>query len=130
MFSLTLHRGGIYSGLTPVIERTGATTLIEVLTHKTGVRIDNQCAICNTTAIKLSGFPGRYTLMLIDGFPVFSSLGQTYGLMNIEAAQIERIEIVKGASSILYGTATPADVVYIWGPLRGRYLYAGLKVDF
>lgn len=112
------------------IERTGATTLVEVLSHKTGVRIDNQCAICNTTAIKLSGLPGRYTLMLIDGFPVFSSLGQTYGLMNIEAAQIERIEIVKGASSILYGTDAMGGVVNVITRKPGKHDFATLSGQY
>ncbi len=95
------------------LERTGATNLAEALENKTGVKVDNQCSVCNAVAIKLSGLPGRYTLLLIDGFPVFSSLGQTYGLMNIEAAQIERIEIVKGASSVLYGTDAMGGVINV-----------------
>lgn len=112
------------------IERSGATNLTEALEHKTGVRVDNQCSVCNTSSIKLSGLPGRYTLLLIDGFPVFSSLGQTYGLMNIEAAQIEQIEIVKGASSVLYGTDAIGGVVNIITRKPGKYNFGTLSAQY
>lgn len=112
------------------IERTGAINLVEALAHKTGVRVDNQCSICNATAIKLSGLPGRYTLMLIDGIPIFSSLGQTYGLMNIEAAQIERVEIVKGANSVLYGTDAIGGVVNIITRKPGKRNFATLSSQY
>jgi len=112
------------------LEQTGATNVVEALSHKTGVRIDNQCAICNTTAIKLSGLPGRYTLMLIDGIPVFSSLGQTYGLMNIEAAQIEQIEVVKGAGSVLYGTDAIGGVVNIITRKPGKYDFGTMQGQY
>jgi len=112
------------------IERTGATTLTEALAHKTGVRVDNQCSICNATSIQLSGLPGRYTLLLIDGFPVFSSLGQTYGMLNVEAAQIERIEIVKGASSILYGTDAIGGVVNVITRAPGKHDFATMTGQY
>lgn len=95
------------------IEKKGASNIIEVLESTLGVRIDNQCSICNTTAVKLSGVPGRYTLLLIDGFPIHSSLGQTYGWLNIAAADIEQIEIMKGSQSVLYGTDAIGGIVNV-----------------
>ncbi len=95
------------------IESKGGTSLLDALAFEPGIRIDTQCSICNTAQVKLSGLPGRYTLLLIDGLPVFSSLGQTYGLANIPAADIERIEVVKGAASVLYGTDAIGGVINV-----------------
>lgn len=95
------------------IESKGASNVAEVLRGEVGVRVDNQCSICNTTAIKLMGMPGRYTLLLIDGLPMFSSLGTVYGYNYMAAADIERVEIVKGAASVLYGTDAIGGVINI-----------------
>ena len=61
------------------IEETGARNLVEAVNTVTGLQVEVQCSICNTTGIRVGGVPGRYTLMLIDGLPVFSSLGTIYG---------------------------------------------------
>ncbi len=95
------------------IESKGASCLIDALTYEPGVRVDNMCSICNTTGIKLSGMPAAYTMLLVDGVPAYSSLGQTYGWLLLSAADIERIEIIKGANSILYGTDAMGGVVNV-----------------
>ncbi len=95
------------------VESKGASCLLDALAYEPGVRVDNQCSICNTSGVKLSGMPGRYTALLIDGVPVYSSLGQTYGWLMLSAADVERIEIVKGANSILYGTDAMGGVVNV-----------------
>ncbi len=95
------------------IEAKGAVCLIDALTYEPGVRVDNMCSICNTTGVKLAGMPGRYTSLLIDGVPIYSSLGQTYGWLMLSAADIQQIEIVKGANSVLYGTDAIGGVVNV-----------------
>lgn len=85
------------------IRSKGAVNLIEALRFEPGIRLDNTCSVCNETLIKLGGLPGRYTLVTIDGLPLYTSLGQPYGLLNINSAEIERIEVVKGASSVIPG---------------------------
>ncbi|MBT3218031.1 MAG: TonB-dependent receptor, partial [Proteobacteria bacterium] len=95
------------------IEAKGAVCLVDALTYEPGVRIDNMCSICNTTGIKLSGMPAAYTMLLVDGVPTYSSLGQTYGWLMLSAADIERIEIIRGANSILYGTDAMGGVVNV-----------------
>lgn len=95
------------------ITQKGAANLLDALDNEPGVVIDNACSICGSSSIKLSGLPGRYTLYLMDGLPLYSSLGATYGLAGIPAAMIERVEIVKGASSVLYGTDAIGGVVNI-----------------
>ncbi|TNE49189.1 MAG: TonB-dependent receptor [Deltaproteobacteria bacterium] len=95
------------------IQAKGARNLIEALAFEPGVRLDNQCSVCNTTGLRLSGLPGRYLLVMVDGLPVYSSLGLTYGLLQIDTMDIKQIEIVKGANSVLYGTDAISGVVNI-----------------
>ena len=95
------------------IEAKGAVNLAQALAFEPGVRIDNQCSICNTTAIKLSGLPGRYTLVMVDGLPVYTSLGLVYGLLQMDTANIKQVEVVKGANSVLYGTDAIGGVVNV-----------------
>ncbi|MCK5796993.1 MAG: TonB-dependent receptor [Deltaproteobacteria bacterium] len=95
------------------IEAKGAISLIDALRYEPGIRIDNQCSICNTTAVKLAGLPGRYTQILVDGLPVFTSLGMTYGLLMMDALGIKQVEIVKGSNSVLYGTDAIGGIVNV-----------------
>ncbi|MBN2724177.1 MAG: TonB-dependent receptor [Deltaproteobacteria bacterium] len=95
------------------ITRKGAVNLTTALDMEPGVSVDNGCSICGATSIRLSGLPGRYTLYTIDGMPLYSSLGSTYGLAGIPAASIGKIEIVKGASSVLYGTDAIGGIVNV-----------------
>ena len=102
------------------IEAKGARNLLEALAFEAGVRLDNQCSVCNTTGLRLSGLPSRYLLVMIDGMPVFSSLGMTYGLLQIDTMDIKQIELVKGANSVLYGTDAISGVVNIITKLPKR----------
>tara|TARA_B100000609_G_scaffold193248_2_gene184371 strand:- start:55066 stop:57228 length:2163 start_codon:yes stop_codon:yes gene_type:complete len=95
------------------IESKGTRNLVEALAGEPGIRLDNQCSVCNTTGLRLSGLPGRYLLVMIDGLPIFSSLGLTYGLLQVDTMNIKQIEVVKGANSVLYGTDAISGVVNI-----------------
>ncbi|MBU1220681.1 TonB-dependent receptor [Myxococcota bacterium] len=95
------------------IQEKGATNLVKALDHELGVVVENGCSICAATQIRLSGMPGRYTLYLIDGMPLYSSLGSTYGLAGVPSASIGKVEIVKGGSSVLYGTDAIGGIVNV-----------------
>lgn len=69
-----------------------------------GVRPQLNCNICNTGDIHINGLEGPYTMVLIDGMPIVSSLASVYGLSGIPNALVERIEVVKGPASSLYGS--------------------------
>lgn len=78
-------------------------SLFDALQLVNGVRPQLNCNICNTGDIHINGLEGAYTTILIDGMPIVSSLASVYGLMGIPNSMIERVEIVKGPASSLYG---------------------------
>ena len=95
------------------IKRRNPVNVLNATKYVVGVDPQIECSICNASSISIQGLPGRYTQVLIDGMPIFSSLGQTYGYMELPASIINQIEIVKGASSVLYGTDAIAGIVNI-----------------
>ena len=101
---------------------SGARTLADAIEFTSGVRIENNCQNCNFSQIRLLGLEGPYTQILIDGQPVVSSLAQVYGIEHIPARMIERIEVVKGGGSALYGSGAVGGVINIIpreAPTRG-----------
>src|SRR5688572_21846764 len=95
------------------IDRIGARTLADAMEFTTGVRVESNCQNCNFSQIRLLGLEGPYTQLLIDGQPVISSLAQVYGIEQIPSRMIQRIEIVKGGGSALYGSGSVGGVVNI-----------------
>ena len=95
------------------IERLGARTLADAMEFTTGVRVENNCQNCNFSQIRLLGLEGPYTQLLVDGQPVVSSLAQVYGIEQIPTRMIERIEVVKGGGSALYGPGSVGGVVNV-----------------
>lgn len=69
--------------------------------------------MCNTGDIHINGMEGPYTMVLIDGMPIVSSLSTVYGLSGIPNSLVKRIEIVKGPSSTLYGSEAVGGVINI-----------------
>ena len=103
----------------------GARTLADAVEYTTGVRVESNCQNCNFSQIRLLGLDGPYTQILVDGQPVISSLAQVYGIEQIPSRMIERIEIVKGGGSALYGSGSVGGVVNIISrePARGGGLF-------
>ncbi|MBC7850487.1 MAG: TonB-dependent receptor [Chitinophagaceae bacterium] len=78
--------------------------IFEALQMINGVRPQLNCNVCNTGDIHINGLEGPYTMVLIDGMPIVSSLSSVYGLSGIPNSLVERIEVVKGPASSLYGS--------------------------
>lgn len=97
------------------IQTSGAKNLYEVLDKGLipGVWVETSCTNCNFSSIRMQGLESGYTLLLLDGQPVFSALAGVYGLRQIIPENIERIEVVKGASSALYGSSALGGVINI-----------------
>lgn len=88
-------------------------SLFESFQQVNGVRAQVNCAICNTGDIQINGLPGPYTMILIDGMPIISGLATVYGLSGIPQSLIDRIEVVKGPASTLYGSEAVGGLIHI-----------------
>jgi outer membrane receptor for ferrienterochelin and colicins len=87
--------------------------IFESLTMINGVQPQINCNVCNTGDIHINGLEGPYTMILIDGMPIVSSLATVYGLFGIPNSLVKRIEVVKGPGSTLYGSEAVAGVINI-----------------
>ena len=87
--------------------------LLDATQQITGLRPQINCSVCNTGDIHLNGMEGAYTTILIDGMPVVSSLASIYGLSGIPMSMIDRIEVVKGPASAIYGSEAMAGVINV-----------------
>lgn len=89
------------------------TNLMESVALINGAREAVACGVCGTNSISLNGLPGAYTAVLMDGAPIYGSLAAVYGLNGIPRSIIERIEVIRGPSSTLYGSEAVAGVINI-----------------
>ncbi|KPQ10492.1 MAG: TonB-dependent receptor [Algoriphagus marincola HL-49] len=88
-------------------------SIFESLQTINGVRPQINCNICNTGDIHINGLEGPYTMVLIDGMPIVSGLATVYGLTGIPQSLIDRIEVVKGPASTLYGSEAVGGLINI-----------------
>lgn len=99
---------------TPTFFKKNPTpNIFDALQNVNGVRPQLNCAVCNTGDIHINGLEGPYTMVLIDGMPIVSSLSTVYGLSGIPNSLIERIEIVKGPASTLYGSEAVGGLINV-----------------
>ena len=95
------------------LKKVATANLMEVIENVNGVQKQVNCGVCGTNDIHINGMEGPYTLLLIDGMPIMSSLSTVYGLNGISTSLIKQIEVFKGPSSTLYGTEAVAGVINI-----------------
>ena len=88
-------------------------SLFDALQNINGVRPQLNCNVCNTGDIHINGLEGPYTMVLIDGMPIVSGLSTVYGLSGIPQSLIDRVEIVKGPASTLYGSEAVGGLINI-----------------
>ena len=94
-------------------KKNPTASIYEALQNVNGVRPQLNCGICNTGDIHINGLEGPYTSVMIDGMPIVSSLSTVYGLSGIPNSLVERIEIVKGPASSLYGSEAVGGLINI-----------------
>lgn len=99
---------------TPTFFKKNPTpNIFEALQTVNGVRPQVNCSVCNTGDIHINGLEGPYTFVVIDGMPIVSGLSTVYGLSGIPNSLIERVEIVKGPASSLYGSEAVGGLINI-----------------
>ncbi len=104
----------IVNVLSPELFQTTAVSCVaDVLSFQPGLRVENSCSNCGKTDLRINGLQGQYTQILMDSRPVFSSMASVYGLEQVPAAMIDRIEVVRGGGSAVYGANAIAGVVNI-----------------
>ena len=94
-------------------QKNPTPSIFDALQNINGVRPQLNCNICNTGDIHINGLEGPYTMVMIDGMPIVSSLSTVYGLSGIPNSLVERIEIVKGPASSLYGSEAVGGLINI-----------------
>jgi outer membrane receptor for ferrienterochelin and colicins len=100
--------------ITPALfKRNPAPALLDAVGQVNGVRPQINCSVCNTGDIHINGMEGPYTMVLIDGMPIVSGLSTVYGLSGIPTALVERLEVVKGPGSALYGSEAMGGVINV-----------------
>lgn len=94
-------------------ESTQSLSLAEGLSFSPGLRLENNCQNCGFTQLRMNGLDGAYSQILINSRPVFSSLAGVYGLEMLPANMVDRIEIVRGGGSVLFGGNAIAGTVNV-----------------
>jgi len=98
---------------TAFLKKNPTSNVFEALQNVNGVRPQLNCNICNTGDIHINGLEGPYTMVTIDGMPIVSALATVYGLSGIPNLLIDRIEIIKGPASSLYGSEAVGGLINI-----------------
>jgi len=98
---------------TELFSTSQSVTLGEGLNFSPGLRLENNCQNCGFSQVRMNGMEGPYSQILIDSRPIFSGLAGVYGLELIPANMIERVEIVRGGGSVLYGSNAIAGTINV-----------------
>lgn len=96
-----------------VYEKTNSTTVAQGLQFQPGVRIENNCQNCGFQQVRINGLDGQYTQILIDSRPVFSALAGVYGIEQLPANMVDRVEVMRGGGSALFGSSAIAGTINI-----------------
>lgn len=96
-----------------LFENTQSNTLSQGMNFQPGVRVENNCQNCGFQQIRINGLDGPYTQILIDSRPVFSALAGVYGLEQLPASMIDRVEVMRGGGSALFGSSAIAGTINI-----------------
>ena len=95
------------------LENVQACNLAEGLKFQPGLRVETDCQTCNYTQLRMNGLTGGYSQILINGRAIFSPLTGLYGMEQIPTNMIDRIEVVRGGGSSLYGSSAIGGIVNV-----------------
>ncbi len=96
-----------------LLTNTQSVNIAEVLSFTPGLRTETNCQNCGFTQLRMNGMEGPYTQILINSRPVFSGLAGVYGLELIPSNMVERMEVIRGSGSALFGGNAIAGTVNV-----------------
>ena len=96
-----------------IYDKTNSTTVAQGLSFQPGVRVENNCQNCGFQQVRINGLDGQYTQILIDSRPVFSALAGVYGIEQLPANMVDRVEVMRGGGSALFGSSAIAGTINI-----------------
>lgn len=96
-----------------LFENIQAASLGDALDYEPGVRVGIGCRNCGKMEARINGLSGNYSQILVDSRPMFSSANGMYALEQIPSSMIERVEVVRGGSSALFGSSAIGGVINI-----------------
>jgi outer membrane receptor for ferrienterochelin and colicins len=96
-----------------LFKKNPTPSLFDAVGMVNGVQPQLNCNVCNTGDIHINGMEGPYTMILIDGMPIVSALSTVYGLSGIPNSMVDRIEVVKGPASSLYGSEAMGGIINV-----------------
>lgn len=82
-----------------------------MLNESTGIQTQQTSATSYNSSIRIQGLDGKYTQLLKDGFPLYSGFSGGLSLLQIVPLDLKQVEVIKGASSTLYGGGAIAGLV-------------------
>jgi len=104
----------IVNTLSPeLLNNSQSVTLGQALNFLPGLRLENNCQNCGFSQVRMNGLEGPYSQILLNSRPVFSGLAGVYGLELIPANMIEKVEVVRGGGSALYGSNAIAGTINV-----------------
>ena len=93
--------------------KNNVTNLFEAMTMISGVQANIDGAVDGSGDIEINGQDGPFTLIMIDGMPVSSGNAGQYSFAGIPIGIIDRIEVIKGPASTIYGSDAMSGVINI-----------------
>ena len=102
----------IVNTVTPkLLQNSESISIGEGLNYVPGLRLENNCQNCGFTQVRMNGMDGAHSQVLINNRAIFSNLAGVYGLELMPASMIERIEVIRGGGSALYGSNAVAGTI-------------------
>lgn len=99
-----------------------ACVLTDALKFQPGLRVETNCQTCNYTQLRMNGLSGAYSQILVNGRPVFGAMMSLYGMEQLPVDMVERIEVVRGGGSSLYGSGAVGGTVNVITRMPDRSL--------